>query len=94
METIIFQNVECNICREKLKVNFHGRNITFDCNSCKTYSYRRIKCSKCNEDSYDPSFLRLPGSIKNPDTAVSSSLSSITVSEETLRFANKLTDDC
>ena len=44
------QNVECNICREKRKVIFYGRNITFDCNSCKTYSNRRINCSKCNED--------------------------------------------
>ena len=41
-ECRLAQNLECNICREKLKVNFYGRNITIDCKSCKTYSNRRL----------------------------------------------------
>ena len=51
-ESWLAKNVACNICREKLGVNFYGRNIQFDCNSCKTYLNKRIRCSNCNEDEW------------------------------------------
>ena len=51
-ESWLEKNVECNICREKLEVNFYGRNIQFDCNSCKTYLNKRIRCSNCKKDEW------------------------------------------